>query len=129
MSSPPERVEVLRTEDSMKAGVDIIAPQLGTDGVKLAEQIIDARRMTRLDIFEIMAMTHFIEHKNNYARKFADNYLNLKMSEEGHERAVLLVEALKAIGGAKPEKKQKQDHRGWVERNVTARNKGPDEET
>ena len=128
MTVPQERVEVLRTEDSMKEAVAIIAPQLGTDGAKLSEQLIDARRMTRLDIFEIMAMTHFIDHKNDYARRFADHYLNLKMSEEGHERSVLLVEALKAIGGASQEKKQKQDKRGWLGRNVTARNKGPDDE-
>ena len=125
----PERVEVLRMEDSMKEAVAIIAPQLGTDGQKLAEMLIDPRRMTRLNKLEIVSLAYFLEHDNDWVRSFMGNYMNLKMSEEGHERAVLLVEALKAIGGAKQETKKKQDNRGWLGRNVTARNKGPDAET
>lgn len=129
MTQPQERVEVLRTEDSMKEAVSIIAPQLGTDGQKLSELLIDPRRMTRLNKLEILSIAYFLEHDNDWIRTFMGNYMNLKMSEEGHERAVLLVEALKAIGGAKPDSKKKQDNRGWVGRNVTARNKGPDDES
>jgi len=35
---------------------------------------------------------------------------------------------LKAVGGSREQPKKKKDDRGWVGRNITKRNKGPDEE-
>ena len=127
MSKAPERVEVHRTEDAMKEAVTILGPQLGTDGAMLSEFKIDPRRMSRLNLLEITATAYFLpDHDDDWIGGFLGNYLNLKMSEEGHERSVLLVEALKAIGGVPKQKNEKRDDRGWVQRNVTARNKGPD---
>jgi hypothetical protein len=127
MAKAPERVEVHRTEDAMSRGVDVIAPQLGTDGGKLAKGEIDIRRMTRLNPIEIIAIAHFnASYTDGYYFRFMSQYMNLKTSEEGHERPKLLVDALKAIGGGQKERQQKRDDRNWVQRNVTKRNKGPD---
>lgn len=129
MAKAPERVEVLRTEDAMKAGVDVIAPQLGTDGELLAKGIVDIRRNTRLNKIEIIAIAHFLASypEGGWYKRYMGEYMNLKTSEEGHERPKLLVEALKAIGGYQKEKAPRRDARSWVQRNVTKRNKGPDE--
>jgi hypothetical protein len=127
MEKAPERVEVHRTEDAMKEAVSILGPQLGTDGATLAEQLIDVRRFTRLNKLEIVAIAYFNRHENDWVKEFMGDYMNLKMSEEGNERSKLIVEALKAVGGHRPEQRKKQDDRGWVQRNVTARNKGPEE--
>lgn len=128
MAESPKRVEVHQVEDAMKEAVSILAPQLGTDGVKLAEQLVDVRRMTRLNKLEIVAIAYFLpDHEKDWIGSFMDGYMNLKMSEEGHERPVLLVEALKAIGGVPKQTAVKKDDRGWVGRNLTARNQGPDE--
>jgi hypothetical protein len=129
MAQEPDRVEVHRTEDAMKAGVDVIAPQLGSDGETLAENRNDPRRLTRLNLFEIMGVAHFESSypEDCWYNRYMNNYMNLKMSEEGHERSKLLVKALEAIGGAARIKKQKEDDRGLLARNIWARNKKPED--
>jgi hypothetical protein len=132
MTQAPERVEVYRREDSLSTAVKILAPQLGTDAEQLAEFVVDPRRMTRLNKIELTAVAYFLpDHpakgeNADWLGKFIDGYMNLKMSEEGHERAVLLVEALKAIGGVPKPEQKKTDDRNWHQRNLTMRNKGPD---
>jgi hypothetical protein len=121
---PPERVEVLRTEDAMKEAVSILAPQLGTDGIDLAEQRINEMRFTRLNILEITAIAYFRRHENSWIKEYMSDYMNLKMSEEGHERYNVIVEVMKAIGGSTSEKPKKKDERNWHQRNITQRNKG-----
>jgi hypothetical protein len=128
MAKAPDRVEVLRTEDAMKEAVAILGPQLGTDGADLAEQLIDVRRFTRLNKLEIVSIAYFNRHENDWVKDFMGDYMNLKMSEEGHERSALIVEALKAVGGHRAESKKKQDDRNWLGRNVTRRNQGPDDQ-
>lgn len=124
----PDKVEVIRMEDALSRATEILAPQLGTDGIQLAEQVINEMRFTRLNKLEILPIMYFMGHENDWIKERMIDYMNLKMSEEGHERAVLIVEALKAIGGKIEPPKQKKDDRSWVQRNVTRRNKGPDDQ-
>jgi len=123
-----DRIEIHRSEDALSVGTEILAPQLGTDGIQLAEQTVNVMRLTRLNMLEILPIMYFMGHDNDWIKERMEDYMNLKMSEEGHERSKLIVEALKAIGGKKEPPKKKKDDRNWVQRNVTARNKGQDDE-
>ena len=129
---PPARIEVHRTEDATAKAVEILGPQLGSAGRFLAELEIDDRKMSRLNKLEIVAIAFFdqeaIVEDNDWLKGFLGSYLALKMSEEGHERSKLLVEALGNISRAGSVPKKKRDERGWTQRNITARNKGPEEE-
>ena len=125
----PDKVEVLRTEDALSIGTEILAPQLGTDGIDLADQIVDVLRFTRLNKLEILPIMYYLgEDEDSWIHKSMKIYMNLKMSEEGHERSVLVVKALQALGGRMPQPKKKKDTRNIIERNLTRRNKGPDDE-
>lgn len=128
--SKPERVEVFRQEDAMKEAVTVIAPQLASDGVNLAELKVDVRRLTRLSKTEIIPISYFLSgsEEGDWIEKMMGNYMNLKMSEQDHERAVLLVEALKAIGGVPKIQKKKRDDRNFIQRHFTQRNQEPDED-
>jgi hypothetical protein len=123
-----DKIEVLRTEDALSRAVDILGPQLGSDGEDLAEQIINVKRFSRLNMMEILPIMYFLGHDNDWIKERMVDYMDLKMSEEGHERAVLVVEALKAIGGKVEPPRKKKDDRSWTERHFTKRNKGPDDE-
>ena len=131
MTEPPARVEILKTEDSSTEAVKIIAPQLGSAGKFLELMEIDDRKMSRLNKLEIVAISYFnqeaIQEDNEWLQGFLGDYLALKMSEEGHERSKLLVDALGKIGRENTQDRKKRDERGWVQRNVTARNKGIEE--
>ena len=130
--NPPARIEVHRTEDATAKAVEILGPQLGSAGRFLAEQEIDDRKMSRLNKLEIVAIAYFgqeaIAEDNDWLKGFLGDYLALKMSEDGHEHAKLLVEALGNIARTGSTPKKRRDERGWVQRNVTARNKGSEEE-
>jgi len=132
MTGEPSRVEVLRTEDASSKAVEILGPQLGSAGKFLEELEIDDRKMSRLNKLEIVAISFFnqeaIAEDNDWLKGFLGDYLALKMSEEGHERSKLLVEALGKIGRENVPTKKKQDDRSWTQRNVTARNKKPEGE-
>jgi hypothetical protein len=123
-----DRVEVFRQEDALSKATEVLAPQLGSDGEDLSNQVINVMRFTRLNPIEIMPIMYFLGHKNNWIKDRMTDYMNLKMSEEGHERSKLIVEALKAIGGKIEPPKKKKDDRNWTQRHITARNKGPEEE-
>jgi len=125
---PPDRVHVIRSEDASSLLAETLGPQLGSDGTTLSEQKVDTMRLTRLNLLEILPIMYFKGHENPWIKERMDDYMNLKMSFEGHERAKLIVEALKAVGGSREQPKKKKDERGWVGRNITKRNKGPDEE-
>jgi len=124
----PDRIEVQRTEDASSLLAEKLGPQLGSDGTTLSEQKVDTMRLTRLNLLEILPIMYFRGHKNNWIKERMNDYMDLKMSFEGHERSKLIVEALKAVGGSREQKKRKKDDRGWVGRNLTKRNKGPDDE-
>ena len=128
--NPPARIEIHRTEDATAKAVEILAPQLASAGTFLADLEIDDRKMSRLNKLEIVAIAYFeqeaIAEDNDWLKGFLGSYLALKMSEEGHERSKLLVEALGRIGGSDDAPLRRPDDRGWVKRNVTARNKGPE---
>ena len=124
----PDRIEVVRTEDAVSLLAEKLGPQLGTDGNDLAEQKINVMRFTRLNLLEILPIMYFKGHENPWIKERMDDYMNLKMSFEGHERSKLIVEALKAVGGSREQPKKKKDDRGWVGRNLTKRGKGPDDE-
>jgi len=124
----PDRIEVQRTEDAISMLAEILGPQLGTDGTDLAEQRINKMRFSRLNLLEILPIMYFKGHKNPWIKNRMDDYLDLKMSFEGHERSKVIADVLKSFGGSREQPKKKKDERGWVGRNVTKRNKGPDEE-
>ena len=128
---PPERIDVIRIEDAQAQATKVLAPQLGSDKTLLAEGKIDTRRMTRLNKLEIVALTYFRQEakleENDWLTGFIEDYESYKMSEEGHERAKLIVEALGKLGKESATPPKKGDARGWLGRNVTARNKGPEE--
>ena len=128
----PSRIEVHRTEDGNTKAVEIIGPQLGSAGKFLAEQEIDDRKMTRLNKLEIVALSYFGQEakleENDWLLGFLDDYRAYKMSEEGHERSKLLVEALGKIGRENVPTRKKRDDRSWTQRNLTARNKRPEDE-
>jgi len=124
----PDRIEVQRLEDASSLLAESLGPQIGSDGTTLSEQKIDRMRLSRLNLLEIMGVMYFKGHKNKWIKDRMDDYLDLKMSFEGHERSKLIVEALKAVGGSKEAKKKKKDDRGWVGRNLTKRGQGPDDE-
>jgi hypothetical protein len=128
MSDKPDKVEVYRTEDALSKATEVLAPQLGTDGVDLAEQRINIMRFTRLNPLEILPIMYFQGHTNSWIKDRMDDYMNLKMSEEGHERAKLIVDALKAIGGKMEPPKKRKDDRSWTQRNITKRGQGPDDD-
>ena len=132
MTEQPSRTETIRVEDSMSKATEIITPQLASSGKFLVDQEIDDRKMSRLNKLEIVAIAFFnqeaIQEDNSWLKGFLGDYLALKMSEEGHERSKLLVEALGNIGRHESPTKKKRDERGWVGRNLTARNKGPESE-
>lgn len=119
-------------EDALAKATEILAPQLASDGELLAQGKVDVRRFTRLNKLEIVAIAYFSQEakleENEWLEGFLDDYQNLKMSEEGHERSKLIVEALGNIGRVEKPSRKLKDERGWVQRNLTARNKGPDEE-
>ena len=129
--NPPARIEVLKTEDSSTEAVKIIAPQLGSAGSFLEELEIDDRKMSRLNKLEIVAISFFnqeaIAEDNDWLKGFLGDYLALKMSEEGHERSKLLVEALGKIGRETMPTRRKRDDRSWTQRNVTRRNQKPED--
>ncbi len=124
----PERIDVLRIEDAQAQATKILAPQLASDSNDLAEGRVDVRRLTRLNKLEIVAISYFSQEakleENTWLAGFLNDYMNLKMSEEGHERSKLIVEALGKLGKESTPQKKKGDDRGWLGRNVTARNKG-----
>jgi hypothetical protein len=111
---------------------EILAPQLASDGKLLAQGKVDVRRFTRLNKLEIVAIAYFNQEakleENDWLTGFLDDYQNLKMSEEGHERSKLIVEALGRIGGFNEPSPRKPDDRNWIGRNVTARNKDPNKD-
>ncbi len=127
----PERIDVIRIENAATKATEILAPQLGSDKTILAEGKIDTRRMTRLNKLEIVALTYFRQEAyledNEWLKGFIDDYESYKMSEEGHERVNLIVEALGKIGGWSEDSSKTKDERGWLGRNITARNKDPEE--
>ena len=127
----PARVEVIRHEDSSAKAVEIIGPQLGSAGRFLEELEIDDRKMSRLNKLEIVAIAYFgqeaDQEDNDWLKGFLGDYLALKMSEEGHERSKLLVEALGKIGRENAPSRKKRDDRSWTERNLTRRNKRPED--
>lgn len=128
----PSRIEVHRTEDASAKAVEILGPQLGSSGKYLEELEIDDRKMTRLNKLEIVAIAYFnqeaIAEDNDWLSGFLGDYMALKMSEEGHERSKLLVEALGKIGRENVPSRKKRDDRSWTQRNLTARNKNPEDE-
>ena len=99
---PPERIDVIRIEDAQAQATKVLAPQLGSDKNLLREGKIDTRRMTRLNKLEIVALSYFRQEakleQNEWLEGFIDDYESYKMSEEGHERAKLIVEALGKLG-------------------------------
>lgn len=127
LSEASERIDTLRIIDALAKATEILAPQIGIDGVDLAEQRIDTRRMTRLNKLEILALSYFRRHENSWVRDFMNDYENYKMSEENHERAVLIVEALGNIGRSlEPKTKKPKDERSFVERHFTKRGQEPE---
>lgn len=132
MTETPSRIEVIRHEDSSAKAVEIIGPQLGSAGRFLEELEIDDRKMSRLNKLEIVAISYFnqeaIQEDNDWLAGFLGDYLALKMSEEGHERSKLLVEALGKIGKENTPTRRKRDNRSWTERNFTRRNQKPEDE-
>lgn len=131
MTGEPSKVEVHRSEDASSKAVEILGPQLGSAGRFLEELEIDDRKMSRLNKLEIVAISFFnqeaIAEDNDWLKGFLGDYLALKMSEEGHERSKLLVEALGKIGRENVPSRKKRDDRSWTQRNVTRRNKNPED--
>lgn len=128
MSRSTERVEIRRTEDAMREAVVILGSQLGSDGTDLSEMRVDPRRFSRVNLMEVVALAYFDNHENDWVQDFGESYLNLKMSIEGHERSKLIVEAIKGIGGSRVASKKKVDDRNWHQRNLTQRNKEPEDD-
>lgn len=117
-------------KDASSEAVKIIAPQLGSDKNTLALGKVDNNRLTHINEAEVLWLSWFQvipeDEGGTFAQNFCDKYKDLKMSLDGR-RASLLVKALGNITGAKSEG-PKKDTRGWIQRNLTERDKDHEEE-
>lgn len=134
MAETSGRTETFISVDALSKAIDILAPQLASDALDLSNLKINYMRFTRLSKGEMLNVLYFHDkneetgkHKDWYSRKM-EEWMNLRMSEEGHERSVLIVKALSALGSPKTSRQPKKDKRGMLARNLWARNQSPDDE-
>ena len=110
-----------RKEDKQETPVEVIlGKQLASDPVNLANGMSDPRRLSKISGLEAIAYSWFLAvpvyRGGNWARQFANNMLNLRMSDEGWRanQLIRLVAGSKGVPNVDVAKKP-----GWLGRNFT----------
>jgi len=101
----------------------ILGTQFGSDDDELSKGKVDIRRFTRINEAEALGIAYFLEvpdHKGGiYAKRFIENYMNLKVSVDGWRVNTIT----KLIGASKGvQSTESYNPPGWLGRNITQRN-------
>ncbi|MHA1829052.1 MAG: hypothetical protein ACTSX6_10455 [Candidatus Heimdallarchaeaceae archaeon] len=109
-------------EKEERTAESTLAPQLGTDFIDLMRGRVDVRRLTYLNELEIVWLSYFLMIPNHrggrFARRFCENYMNLKMSEGGRR----VNQMIQMVAGSRGVPVFREvDKRSWVERHLTLR--------
>lgn len=117
-------------QDAASESARVLVPQMGTDHNDLAEGKYDTRRFTNIDYVDVIWLSWFDtlpdKFGGQWARAWAESYRNHAYSVNG-ENKKLVVQMQQAVSGGKDKDMKKKDQRSWLQRNLTQRNKEPEE--
>lgn len=117
-------------QDAASESARVLVPQMGTDRSDLEEGKFDTRRFTNITEVDIIWLSWFDTLPDKYggqwARAWAEAYRNHSYSVDG-ENKKLVVAMQQAVSGGRDASPKKKDDRSWIQKNVTQRNKEPEE--
>jgi len=125
-----DRPMEFRIVDASTKTAEVLIPQWGSDREYLEEGKVDVRRFSNIEKVWLLPLSYFMlkkrKHGGGYSNDWCINWLNLCYSIEAQHKK-LQISLQQAVTGGKAGTPKTKDTRNWIQRNVTQRNKKPEE--
>ncbi len=117
-SSSDVAVQTILIKDASLEAAKMLVPEFGSDDEYALEGRVDVRRFTNINDIDSIWLNWFMNLPDKYgggwARKYCDNYMNLRYSIGG-EHKKLTIDLQRAIAGSE-ESEKKDEKKGFLSR-------------